>query len=789
MAGTVSGLSVFANMVGPIPLALLDTNFSALQTALNTLSTFSNFIPDTGTTNQVVLLTNTAQYVSYADGLTVTTRVASTNTGPSTANINSMGARPILNGDGSQLQAGQLQAGQFATLIYSVPLNAFVLSSAGGGLGEAGGTLTGPITIGPGTSGQPGQVMLAVNGADNADVMDLYGALNTVPSTWMLGLHAQGTQNGLFVQAGTAAAAGTANGGIVALMENDAGQAVMQVNADGSLSLGLNGAISIDSAGNVSISGEVGSGVVSVTAGTGLSGGTITTSGTIALANTAVTAGSYTSANITVDAQGRITAAANGTAGGPSGSGTVTSITAGTGLSGGTITTSGTISLPNVGPGAGTISGNITSITLDAQGRVTFVDPTGTSGTGWPPTPPVTAPTPWTFQGTTTGTGVTIDASGNATFVSPPATTAGQWMWQIGGNGPSGSPTGMSFGFQVNAGSNGSDTCQEWRSDDGSQLFLRIAGDGTISGLSLPQLAGTPGPQGPPGTGVAILGSLTDSSELPQSGNPGDAYLIDGNLYVWSETSSDWENVGTIQGPQGIQGPPGATGSQGPQGNPGAAGATGPQGPAGPVVPLGSLTNVTLTNATAGQVLEFNGTSWVNVSATSAGLIAPIVIAPPATPTGQSTVTIEGGADAFCLELDGEYGGLVISAGSVLADVAFEVLNAAQTLQMAYIAGDGSGTVGPYSWSASQAVPVGAMTRSGPAPSHAPALHTNADGSGWLGSASNNLAWNASGVFSVSGAARMPPLESLSNVSISAPLAGQILMSDGAGNWSNQSPP
>ena len=90
---------------------------------------------------------------------------------------------------------------------------------------------------------------------------------------------------------------------------------------------------------------------------------------------------------------------------------------------------------------------------------------------------------------------------------------------------------------------------------------------------------GDPGPQGPKGedgTGVSIKGSLDSPDDLPPSGEAGDAYLIDGDLYVW--TGASWQNVGTIQGPQGEQGPkgdkgdkgdPGDTGSQGPQGNPG----------------------------------------------------------------------------------------------------------------------------------------------------------------------------------------------------------------------------
>lgn len=65
------------------------------------------------------------------------------------------------------------------------------------------------------------------------------------------------------------------------------------------------------------------------------------------------------------------------------------------------------------------------------------------------------------------------------------------------------------------------------------------------------------GPQGTPGTGVTILGSYATEEELKAAhptGTAGDAYLIGGNLYVWSASTSEWENVGNIQGPQGEPG-------------------------------------------------------------------------------------------------------------------------------------------------------------------------------------------------------------------------------------------
>ncbi|WP_312507591.1 collagen-like protein [Lysinibacillus sp.] len=74
------------------------------------------------------------------------------------------------------------------------------------------------------------------------------------------------------------------------------------------------------------------------------------------------------------------------------------------------------------------------------------------------------------------------------------------------------------------------------------------------------------GEKGEQGTGVRILGTLPDESALPPLGEPGDAYLINGDLYVWSDTTNDWTNVGTIKGPKGDIGPQGPQGEQGPPG-------------------------------------------------------------------------------------------------------------------------------------------------------------------------------------------------------------------------------
>lgn len=74
---------------------------------------------------------------------------------------------------------------------------------------------------------------------------------------------------------------------------------------------------------------------------------------------------------------------------------------------------------------------------------------------------------------------------------------------------------------------------------------------------------------GKDGTGIKILGGFDTYEEFEQNisnGEPGDSYLVNGDLYVWDDTQKEWENVGNIQGPQG---PKGFDGERGPAGKSG----------------------------------------------------------------------------------------------------------------------------------------------------------------------------------------------------------------------------
>jgi hypothetical protein len=144
-----------------------------------------------------------------------------------------------------------------------------------------------------------------------------------------------------------------------------------------------------------------------------------------------------------------------------------------------------------------------------------------------------------------------------------------------------------------------------FRTKDGGSLYFPREGAGCRRGFIERSWgaagpagpAGPQGPQGPQGAAVQILGTLAATSELPEDGSTGDAYLIDGDLHVWSGDNMAWQNVGGIQGPQGDPGP------------------QGDQGPQGPAV----LPNAYVGNASATNITSSSWTTVLTLSGLPAG--------------------------------------------------------------------------------------------------------------------------------------------------------------------------
>lgn len=145
---------------------------------------------------------------------------------------------------------------------------------------------------------------------------------------------------------------------------------------------------------------------------------------------------------------------------------------------------------------------------------------------------------------------------------------------------------------------------------DGTTLTMTTTGGGTSSA----DLKGEKGDKGDPGTSVTILGSYSSEAELiaaHPTGSAGDSYLVNGDLYVWSEINSAWENIGTIQGPAGytpqkgvdyFDGEDGYTPQKGVDYTDGTDGVS----PTVSVSKLGKVTTVTITDATGPHEFTIN---------------------------------------------------------------------------------------------------------------------------------------------------------------------------------------
>lgn len=137
---------------------------------------------------------------------------------------------------------------------------------------------------------------------------------------------------------------------------------------------------------------------------------------------------------------------------------------------------------------------------------------------------------------------------------------------------------------------------------------------------------GEKGEQGNDGTSLNVLGTKESEADLPLSAEKNDAYLINGEMWVFDGTN--WNNAGKIQGPQGPQGPvgpqgpkgdpgpqgeKGETGEKGEQGIQGLKGDTGPQGEQGPAGPKGEQGDTGARGNTFTPTVDSEGNiSWSN---------------------------------------------------------------------------------------------------------------------------------------------------------------------------------
>jgi hypothetical protein len=117
-----------------------NTNADTIDAELKKRVTTSDYIRspgyvvDTGTANAYVVTLNPAP-TAYADGMAVTVKIKTTNTGASTLNINGLGAKTILDSHGNALAAGKLKAGLPYTFRYNG--TNFILQGEGGEYGTA----------------------------------------------------------------------------------------------------------------------------------------------------------------------------------------------------------------------------------------------------------------------------------------------------------------------------------------------------------------------------------------------------------------------------------------------------------------------------------------------------------------------------------------------------------------------------------------------------------------------------------------------------------------------------
>ena len=124
----VTGLTVWGAATSGTTTEL-DNNFAALQTAVNDLNTYANFLTDTGAASDYVVTLAGGLTGPLTNGLLIQMKAANTNDGGSTLNYNGTGVKAIYNQNGTNLDPRQIIAGGIYSLQYSSALTAWLLQT------------------------------------------------------------------------------------------------------------------------------------------------------------------------------------------------------------------------------------------------------------------------------------------------------------------------------------------------------------------------------------------------------------------------------------------------------------------------------------------------------------------------------------------------------------------------------------------------------------------------------------------------------------------------------------
>jgi hypothetical protein len=170
----------------------------------------------------------------------------------------------------------------------------------------------------------------------------------------------------------------------------------------------------------------------------------------------------------------------------------------------------------------------------------------------------------------------------------------------------------------------------------GFNTVATIAPTGPTGPQGVTGPSGPTGPTGAEGSGISILGSYATIELLEAdnaTGNPGDAYIVSPNIYIWDDQNGAWVNSGPFVGPTGPLGPTGATGAASTVTGP--TGPTGPEG--GPTGPTGA-TGVKGDTGDTGPTGATGSTGPTGAASTVTGPTGPSVTGPTG-PTGATGAT------------------------------------------------------------------------------------------------------------------------------------------------------